>query len=345
MLHTVWFVIIAFFWTGFFVLEGFDFGVGILHALVGRTSVERRVAINSIGPFWDGNEVWLIIAGASMFAAFPGWYGTMFSALYLALLIVLAALMARGVSFEYRGKLEDPRWGRAWSLALSLGSALVPLVLGIGLGDLLAGLPINAHHDFTGNFGDVFTGYGVFTGLTLLALSVLHGATFLGLKTTGPVQDRSRHVVLRFGWVVIAMVIAFSIWTQQLTSNRVVPNPLESLAIVAVIAAVWLVDLGQEGGAFAASCATIAGVLASLFSTLYPKVMVSSTNAAYSLTASNSSSGHYALTVMTIVAAIFVPVILLYQGWSYYVFRARIRAPRSTPEPTPAAAAGERPGG
>jgi cytochrome bd ubiquinol oxidase subunit II len=345
MLHTVWFVIIAFFWTGFFVLDGFDLGVGVLHALVGRTNVERRVAINSIGPFWDGNDVWLIIAGASMFAAFPAWYGTMFSALYLALLVVLAALMARGVSFEYRGKLENPRWGRAWTLALTLGSALVPLVLGIGLGDLLAGLPINAHHEFTGNFGDLFTGYGIFTGLTLLALSVLHGATFLGLKTTGAVHDRSRRVALRFGWVAIAVVIAFSIWTQQVTSDRVVPNPLESLAIVAVIAAVWLVDLGQEGGAFAASALAMGATVACLFSSLYPKVMVSSTNAAYSLTASNSASGHYALTVMTVVAGIFVPVILVYQGWSYYVFRNRIRAPRTTPEPTAPAPAGERLGG
>jgi cytochrome d ubiquinol oxidase subunit II len=227
-------------------------------------------------------------------------------------------------------------------LALTVGSALVPLVLGIGLGDLLAGLPINQSHDFTGNFGDIFTGYGVFTGLTLLALSVLHGATFLGLKTTGAVRERSRRVALRFGWVVIAVVIAFSIWTQQLTSNRVVPNPLESVAIVAVLAAVWLVDLRQEGGAFAASALAMGATVACLFSTLYPKVMVSSTNSAYSLTVSNSSSAHYALTVMTVVAGIFVPVIILYQGWSYYVFRNRVRAPRSTPEATTGAAVGDR---
>jgi cytochrome d ubiquinol oxidase subunit II len=329
MLHTVWFVIIAFFWTGFFVLEGFDFGVGVLHTIVGRTDIERRVAINSIGPFWDGNEVWLIIAGASMFAAFPGWYATMFSALYLALLLILAALMARGVSFEYRGKLADPRWGRGWTWALTLGSALIPLLLGIGLGDLLQGLPINQHHDYTGNFGDLFTGYGIFTGLTLLGVSVLHGATFLGLKTTGAVHERARHVALRFGWVAIALVVAFSIWTQAVHSTRVVPDPLESLAIVAVLAAVWLVSLGHEGAAFTASALAMGGIMASLFSNLYPKVMVSSTNAAYSLTASNSSSGHYALTVMTIVAAIFVPVILIYQGWSYHVFRARLGAPRA----------------
>jgi cytochrome d ubiquinol oxidase subunit II len=337
MLHTVWYVIIAFFWTGFFVLEGFDFGVGVLHTIVGRTDMERRIAINSIGPFWDGNEVWLIIAGASMFAAFPAWYATMFSSLYLALLLILAALMARGVSFEFRGKVDDPRWGAGWTWALTLGSAFAPLLLGIGLGDLLVGLPINAQHEFTGNFFDLLTGYGIFTGLTLLGLSVLHGATFLGLKTTGAVRERSRHVAMRFGWVAIALVIAFTIWTQLLHTTRVVPDPLESLAIVAVIAAVWLVSLGHEGAAFTASAVAMGATMAVLFSELYPKVMVSSTNAAYSLTAANSASGHYALTVMTIVAAIFVPVILIYQGWSYHVFRARVGGPRTPSAPAPGA--------
>ena len=314
------------------MLEGFDFGVGVLHTIVGRSDIERRVAINAIGPFWDGNEVWLVIAGASMFAAFPGWYATMFSSLYLALLVILAALMARGVSFEYRGKLSDPRWGAAWQWALTLGSALIPLLLGIGLGDLVAGLPINQQHNFTGNFGDLFTGYGIFTGVTLLGLSVLHGATFLGLKTTGAVHERSRRIALRFGWIAVALVIAFSIWTQLLHSNRVVPGPIPSIAIIAVIGAVWLTQLGDEGAAFAASTTAMAATVASLFISLYPHVMVSSTAAANSLTVSNSASGHYALTVMTVVAVIFVPLILIYQGWSYHVFRSRVRAPRSAPE-------------
>jgi cytochrome bd ubiquinol oxidase subunit II len=340
-MHTLWFVIIAFFWTGFFVLEGFDFGVGVLHTIVGRTDIERRIAVNAIGPFWDGNEVWLIIAGASMFAAFPGWYATMFSSLYLALLLILAALMARGVSFEYRGKLEDPRWGAGWTWALTLGSALIPLLLGIGLGDLLVGLPINQNHDFTGNFFDLLTGYGIFTGLTLLGLSVLHGATFLMLKTTGPVRERSRHVAMRFGWVAIALVVAFTVWTQLLHTTRIVPDPLESLAIVAVIGAVWLVSLGYEIFAFTASAIAMASTMAVLFSELYPKVMISSTNTAYSLTAANTASGHYALTVMTIVAAIFVPVILIYQGWSYHVFRARVGGPRQGSESAVSSSAAE----
>ena len=194
-LHTLWFVIIAFFWVGFFVLEGFDFGVGALHMIIGKTDTERRVALNTIGPWWDGNEVWLVVAGASMFAAFPGWYATMFSALYLALLLVLAALMARGVSFEYRGKRDDPRWRIRWRWASTIGSVLVPFLLGLGLGDLLVGLPINSKHDFTGNFFDLFTPYGIWTGLTLVGLCLLHGATFLMLKTAGVVRERARALV------------------------------------------------------------------------------------------------------------------------------------------------------
>src|SRR5277367_1652103 len=178
-LHTIWFVIIAIFWVGFFVLEGFDFGVGVLHTIVGKTDLERRVALNTIGPWWDGNEVWLIVAGAGMFAAFPLWYATMFSALYLALLLVLFALMARGVAFEFKGKRESERWRSTWQWCTTLGSLLIPLLLGVGLGDLLVGLPINSNQEFTGDFFDLLTPYGLFTGVTLLALCLLHGATFL----------------------------------------------------------------------------------------------------------------------------------------------------------------------
>src|SRR5450755_3671937 len=212
-LHTVWFVIVAIFWVGYFVLEGFDFGVGVLHAIVGRTDIERRVALNTIGPFWDGNEVWLVVAGAATFAAFPGWYATMFSALYLALLLVLAALMARGVAFEYRGKSDDARWQSAWKWCTTVGSLLIPLLLGVGLGDLLVGLPINSSHDFTGNFFNLLTPYGIWTGLTLVGLCLLHGATFLKLKSTGAVRDRARGLAGPLGWVAIALVVGFVIWT------------------------------------------------------------------------------------------------------------------------------------
>src|SRR5579862_302512 len=183
-LQIFWFIIIAFFWTGFFILEGFDLGVGSLHMLVGKTDLERRLAINSVGPFWDGNEVWLIVAAAAIFAAFPAWYGAMFSSLYLVL--VLVALIMRGVSFEFRGKTDNPAWRSTFRWTMTIGSALIPFLLGVALGDLLHGLPINSSHDYTGNFWGLLTGYGIYTGVTMLVLSLLAGATFLGLKTTGP---------------------------------------------------------------------------------------------------------------------------------------------------------------
>src|ERR1700712_4374457 len=196
-LSVVWFVIVAFFWTGFFVLEGFDFGVGALHKFVGRNEVERRVAINTMGPVWDGNEVWLVVAAASMFAAFPNWYASWFSALYVALWLVLAALIIRGVSFEFRGKFDRPRWRATWSWTLTIGSVLAPLLFGIGLGDLLTGLPIDAQGDFTGTFFDLLTPYGLFYGVTLLLLCLLHGSTFLSIRSTGKVLERSQGLARR----------------------------------------------------------------------------------------------------------------------------------------------------
>ena len=329
-LDTLWSVIIAIFWVGFFVLEGFDFGVGVLHKVVGRTDTERRVAINTIGPFWDGNEVWLIVAGAATFAAFPGWYATMFSALYLALLLVLVALMARGVAFEYQGKSQDPRWRSTWSWCTTIGSALIPLLIGVGLGDLLVGLPIDKSHDFTGNFFNLLTPYGLWTGLTLLGLCLLHGATFLKLKTTDQVRARARTVARVLGWAAIALVIGDVIWTISITTGTDVPDPVQALAIIAVIFAARLAVADHlDGWAFIASAVAIAATVGSIFIHLYPNVMISSTNTAYNLTVSNTASGSYALKVMTIVAVIFFPIVLAYQGWSFHVFRARVKAPPS----------------
>jgi cytochrome bd ubiquinol oxidase subunit II len=339
-LHTIWFVIITIFWVGFFVLEGFDFGVGMLHAILGKTDIERRVALNTIGPWWDGNEVWLVVAGAGTFAAFPGWYATMFSALYLALLLTLAALMARGVAFEYRGKSENPRWQAAWQWCTTVGSLLIPLLLGVGLGDLLAGLPINSNHDFTGNFFDLLTPYGLMTGVTLVGLCLLHGATFLKLKTTDVVRQRARAAARPLGWAAIALVIGHVIWTRSVAGGADVPDPVQILSVIAVIFAARLaVSESQDGWAFTASAIAIASTVGSIFINLYPNVMISSTNAAYSLTVNNSASGSYALKVMTIVAVIFFPVVLLYQGWSFHVFRARVKAPAAqsdSPPPEPA---------
>jgi cytochrome bd ubiquinol oxidase subunit II len=332
-LHTLWFIIVAFFWTGFFVLEGFDFGVGMLHAAVGRTDAERTAALETIGPFWDANEVWLIVAGASMFAAFPGWYASAFSALYLALLLILAALMARGVSFEYRDKLADPRWHHTWKWATIVGSALIPLLLGVGLGDLLKGLPINQDHNFTGNFFDLLTPYGLFTGVTFLVLSALHGAVFLTLKSGGVIRERAHAIARRLSWVAVAVVVGFMIWTRIVVGPGF-STPVLATVVLAVLANAYLIHSRLEGWAFATSAATMAMSVVSIFVGLNPNVMVSSTNHAYNLTVSNTSSSGYALTVMTVVAVVFLPLVLVYQGWSYHVFRARVRVePATTASP------------
>jgi cytochrome bd-type quinol oxidase subunit 2 len=330
-LHTIWFIIVAVFWIGFFVLEGFDFGVGVLHRFIGTSETEKRVAINTIGPWWDGNEVWLIVAGASLFAAFPGWYATMFSALYLALVLVLVALMFRGVSFEYRGKREDRRWHESWSWALTIGSALIPLLVGVALGDLLTGLPINSGHDFTGNFFDLLTGYGLMTGVTLLVLCLLHGATFLALRTTGEMRGRSQAAARAIGVVAIVLNVAWVVWTLVVIGGGTVPQPTQIFGLIAVVFATGLARTENDGWAFAASAFAIAAAIGQIFISLYPNVMVSSTNAAYNLTVNNSASGHYALVVMTVVAVLLMPIVLLYQGWSFRVFRRRVTAPPSSP--------------
>ena len=340
MLHltTLWFVVLAILWVGFFVLEGFDFGVGALHMLVGKDEAERRVAVSTIGPWWDGNEVWLIVAGAGTFAAFPAWYATWFSALYIALLLVLAALMARGVALEYATKRDNERWLRAWRWALTIGSLLAPLLIGIGLGDLLAGLPINSSHEFTGNFGDLFTGYGVWTGFTLLGLCLLHGATFLKLRTTGAIRGRARALAAPLGWAAIALLIGFVVWTRKVAGGPEVPEPVQVLAVIAVIFAARLTAGDHDGWAFTASAVAIASSVGSIFIDLYPNVMVSSTNASYNLTVHNSASGGYALKLMTIVVVIFLPLVLLYQGWSFHVFRGRLTGPPADGEPQAAVA-------
>ncbi len=329
-LHTIWFVIVSIFWVGFFVLEGFDFGVGALHMLIGKTETERRVVINTIGPWWDGNEVWLIVAGASMFAAFPGWYATMFSALYLALVLLLVALFARGVSFEYRGKRESPRWRDGWTRAMTVGSVLIPLLIGVALGDLLHGLPINSHHDFTGNFFDLLTGYGLMTGVNLLVLSLLHGSTFLALRTTDVIRDRARAAGRTLGVLAAVVNVAWCIWTLVVIGGGTVPEPTQIFGVIAVIFAQRLVTSGSDGWAFVASGFAIAASIGQIFISLYPNVMVSSTSHAYNLTVNNAAAGHYPLVVMTVVAVLLMPLVLLYQGWSFHVFRRRVSAPPSS---------------
>jgi cytochrome d ubiquinol oxidase subunit II len=340
-----WFILIAILWTGFFVLEGFDFGVGMLHSIVGRDEAERRAAINSIGPLWDGNEVWLIVAAAAIFAAFPGWYATMFSAYYLVLVLVLASLIIRGVAFEYRGKRDAANWRRTWDVCLTVGSVLAPLLLGVALGGLLHGLPINSAQNYTGTFWDLLQPYALFTGVTLVLICALHGATFLSLKTTDDMHDRSRKLARRIAPFTAAAVIGFVIWTHVTYTSNFFLNPIELLAILAVLAAVWLVYDSRDGFAFTATTVTIASCIAAIFVGLYPNVMVSTTKAAYNLTAQNTASGGYSLKIMTVVVIILLPVVLAYQTWTYYVFRRRVTKQEFQPQTQSLAPASSHPSG
>ena len=339
-----WFIVIAVLWTGFFILEGFDFGVGMLHSVVGQDEAGRRAAINTIGPLWDGNEVWLIVAGAAMFAAFPGWYATMFSALYLALALLLAALIIRGVAFEYRGKRDAARWRRTWDVSLTVGSLLAPLLIGVGLADLLHGLPINSAQNFTGSFWTLLQPYALFTGVTLVLICLLHGATFLSLKTTGDMHERSRRIARTVAPFTAAAVVGFAIWTHVTSSTTFFLRPLELLAIIAVLAAVWLVYARRDGFAFTATTVTMATCILSIFVGLYPNVMVSSTSPAYNLTVHNTASNPYSLDAMTIIVLIFLPLVLAYQSWTYYVFRRRVSRDQFVPGLPPAASPPAAPG-
>jgi cytochrome bd ubiquinol oxidase subunit II len=318
-----WFVLITILWTGFFILEGFDMGVGMLHGVLGRDEAGRRAVINTIGPLWDGNEVWLVVAGAAMFAAFPGWYATLFSGFYLALVLLLCALIVRGVSFEYRGKSPTDRWRGNWSRLLITGSLLAPLLIGIALGDLLHGLPIGANHEYTGSFWDLLQPYGIFVGVTLVLLCLLHGTTFIALKTTGDIERRARRLARRVAPVTALVVMAFVGWTHVTAGKGAFLSPVELLVVLAVVAA-WALVRGHEGWAFAATTVTIALSVVTIFVNLYPRVMVSSTNPAFSLTVRNTASPPYSLKVTTVAALVLLPIVLAYQSWTYYVFRRRI---------------------
>jgi cytochrome bd ubiquinol oxidase subunit II len=328
-LETFWFCLIAILWGGYFLLEGFDFGVGMLLPFLPRDERERSQMFRTIGPVWDGNEVWLVTAGGATFAAFPAWYGTMFSGFYLALLLVLFFLIIRVVSFEWREKSESPGWRRAWMWANAVGSFGASLIWGVGFSNLLYGLPIDSSGDFSGTFWDLFSAYTVLGGVTIVLLFAFHGSTFLTLRTTGDLCERAAATARRLSVVAALAVAGFLSWTVAVAVDRndkdVFPPVLPAaLGIAAVALAVFFAVGRRSGWAFVMTALTAVLWVATLFTGLYPRVMVSSSDFANSLTVDGASSAHYTLVLMTVVAAIFVPVVLLYQGWTYHVFRARV---------------------
>jgi cytochrome d ubiquinol oxidase subunit II len=328
-LQGLWFILIAVLWAAYFVLEGFDFGVGMLLPFLPKDESERGVMFESIGPVWDGNEVWLIIAGGATFAAFPSWYASMFSGFYLALLLVLFFLIIRVVSFEWRSKSTSPRWRAVWMWANAIGSFGAALVWGVGLTALLYGTPLDSNGDFTGTFWDLFNGYTVFAGITVVVFFMFHGAVFLTLRTTGDLCRRAITAARMLALPAAALAAGFAILTVVVAVDRndkgVFPPVLPAIfAIGAALLAVAFVLQGRTGRAFVATALGAALLVATLFTSLYPRVMVSSPDFANSLTVSNASSAHYTLAVMTVIALVVLPVVLIYQAWTYHVFRHRL---------------------
>ncbi len=327
-LQNLWFILIAVLYTGYFVLEGFDLGVGILLPFLGKDESRRRMMINSIGPHWDGNEVWLITAGGATFAAFPQWYATLFSGFYLPLFLMLVALIARGVAFEFRGKLESARWKAAWDWAAFLGSAIPALLWGVAFANFVRGVPIDANMHYYSNFFELLNPYALVGGLVSLFGFTLHGAIFLTLKTGEPLSGEARSLAWKAWFPTVAALALFTVLTyfetDILTKVGVDPGVVPVGAVLTLLSVGYLVRIRRDGWAFFTMALSIVLSVATIFMLLHPRVLVSSLNPAWSLTIQNSSSSPYTLQVMTTVALNFVPIVLIYQGWTYWVYRKRI---------------------
>ena len=330
-LHLLWFLLIAFLFTGFFVLEGFDYGVGILLPFLGKGDSERRMIINTIGPFWDGNEVWLVAAGGALFAAFPNWYATLFSGFYLEMFFILLALILRGSAFEFRSKREDPRWRSFWDWMIFVGSVLPGFLWGVIVANLIHGVPIDANMNYVGTILTPFSPFALLCGLSLVALFTLHGAIFISLRVNGLMMRRAQKAA-RLIWLptlaLLLLMVGFgynlsAVFHRLILDLRIVPLGYATLA--ALVAIPWLVMRGRSGWAFAMTTLVILLVAGTVGLGMYPNVMLSSLNPAWSLTVANASSSPYSLTVMSWIALSIVPFVLLYQAWNYWVFRQRIQ--------------------
>lgn len=343
-LVTIWFTLIAVLWIGYFILDGFDLGVGMLLPVIGNDDLRRRVLINTIGPVWDGNEVWLLVAGGAMFAAFPLWYATMFSGFYLALFVILLALIIRGVAFEYRGKRDSARWRRNWDRAIVVGSVLPALLFGVAFGNIVGGSKvaplegstnpdIAMNLNYVGSFFDLLNPFALVIGGMTLTVFATHGAIFLALKTSGEVHVAARRVALRIGLVAAVFAVVGLLWAQAFSGRVAITLPMVLVAATLWLGALFFVAKDRDGWAFLLSAGTIGLAVASFFVGLFPNVMPSSIDAAYNLTVYNASSQEYTLTIMTIVAVIMTPIVLIYQGWTYWVFRKRISTSMIPPQP------------
>lgn len=331
-LHDVWFVLIAVLWTGYFFLEGFDFGIGVLTKPLARDRTERRVLINTIGPVWDGNEVWLITAAGATFAAFPDWYATLFSGFYLPLLVILVCLILRGVAFEYRHKRPEERWQRNWENVIFWCSLLPAFLWGGIFANMVRGVPIGPDKNYAGDLLDLANPYALLGGVLTLVLFTFHGAVFASLKTVGDIRTRARRYAAVLGPVAAVLAVAFLGWTQHDSGNG---RSLAALLVsaVALLAALVMNRRGREGWAFALSGVTIAAAVAMLFLALFPDVMPSTLDPRWSLTVADSASSPYTLKIMTWIAAVMTPLVMAYQAWTYWVFRKRIGT-QHIPEPT-----------
>ncbi|MBE3552796.1 MAG: cytochrome d ubiquinol oxidase subunit II [Kyrpidia tusciae] len=327
-LNELWFILIAVLFIGFFFLEGFDFGVGIVTPFLGKTDRERRVLINTIGPFWDANEVWLITAAGAMFAAFPHWYATLFSGFYAGLALMLLALIVRGVAFEFRSKVEDPRWRKTWDWAIFAGSGLPPFLWGIALADLIQGVPIDGHMEFVGGIRDLLNPYALVGGAAVFIMCVLHGLVFITLRTEGELRDRARRVALQAGALATVVLLFFVAMTYLKTDiflrRGIDPGAIPVMAGLALVSVRFFIEAKRDGWAFVMTGLVIILSVATVFIGLFPRVMISSIHPAYDLTIYNAASNPYSLYVMSLVALALLPFVLAYQGWSYYIFRKRV---------------------
>lgn len=327
-LNELWFVLVAVLFIGFFFLEGFDFGIGMSTKFLAKNDTEKRVLINSIGPFWDANEVWLITAGGAMFAAFPNWYATMFSGYYTPFVVLLLALIARGVAFEFRGKVLNEKWKGAWDISIFIGSIIPPFLLGVVFSGLLKGLPIDGQMEMKAGLFDMVNLYTLVGGITVVMLCLVHGLLFATLRTTGSLQERARKLAHKLLIPLAALLVLFAIMTYFQTDIFKVRGLI--LSIMAVVGGVCFLLAGRflqvkrDGWAFGMTGGLIALAISGVFVGLFPRVMVSSINEAFSLTIHNAASGSYSLKVMTIVALTLLPFVLGYQIWSYFVFHKRV---------------------